>query len=268
MQPSEFSKLGIVIFLSYFLANKTAKLKYFVEDYLPLFMFLGLFVGLPLIEPDMGTGTVVFILALIILYISDAVSNKFMMSLLAIGIVGFVLLMVLEPYRMRRFLGFMNPWQDALGKGYQLTHSLLAFGHGGWFGVGLGNSIEKLSYLPEAHTDFILAIIAEELGISFVVIIMLLFCIIFYRGFVKIGLGTKNIYKRSFQSFMAQGISAWFLIQSFINIGVTIGLLPTKGLTLPFISYGGSSILVNFISLAILLRIDYENKILLRGGVF
>jgi cell division protein FtsW len=267
-QPSEFSKLGIVIFLSYFLANRVNGLTNFKKDYMPLLLFLVLFIALPLLEPDMGTATVVFMLALTILYVSEAISNKFMMVMIATGVVGFVLLMVLEPYRMRRFLGFMDPWQDALGKGYQLTHSLLAIGHGGWFGVGLGNSVEKLFYLPEAHTDFILAIITEELGIISVLGIILLFCIIFYRGFVKIGLGSKYMPQRKFQSLVAQGISVWFLIQAFINIGVTIGLLPTKGLTLPFISYGGSSILVNFISIAILLRIDYENKIILRGGVF
>lgn len=268
LQPSEFSKLGIVIFLSYFLSNKIDGLKNFKKDYLPLFFFLALFTALPLFEPDMGTATVVFMLALIILYVSEAISNKFMMAMIATGVVGFVLLMVLEPYRMRRFLGFLDPWQDALGKGYQLTHSLLAIGHGGWFGVGLGNSIEKLFYLPEAHTDFILAIIAEELGIFSVLGIILLFCIIFYRGFIKIGLESKQIQQRKFQSLIAQGISVWFLVQAFINIGVTIGLLPTKGLTLPFISYGGSSILVNSISIAILLRIDYENKRIMKGGIF
>jgi cell division protein FtsW len=167
---------------------------------------------------------------------------------------------------MKRVVGFLDPWQDALGKGYQLSHSLLAFGHGGWFGVGLGNSIEKLYYLPEAHTDFIMAIIGEEFGVAGVLVILLLFWIIFYRGFTMIATETKRLPGRKFQGLLAQGISVWFFAQAIVNIGVAIGMLPTKGLTLPFVSFGGSSVLVNCIALSILLKIDYENKLLKHGN--
>jgi cell division protein FtsW len=264
LQPSELSKLGIVIYLSYYLSGKTLDLHKFFYDFGPMLLVLIAYICLLLLEPDMGTATVVFIISLSMFYMSD-ISRKFILTLTAIGVVGFIFLVIVEPYRIRRFLGFMNPWDDALGKGYQLTHSLLAVGHGGWLGVGIGNSIEKLFYLPEAHTDFILAIIAEETGILGVSIILLLFFIIFYRGFTVIATESRYLMNRKFQSMVAQGISVWFLVQALINIGVTIGILPTKGLTLPFISYGGSSILINFIALAILLKIDYENKQIKRG---
>ncbi len=264
LQPSELSKLGIVIYLSYYLCDRSLSLRRFFSDYGPVLLLIGVYTVLLLLEPDMGTATVVFIISLSVFYMSN-MSRKFIITLAALGVIGFVLLVAVEPYRVRRFLGFIDPWQDALGKGYQLTHSLLAVGHGGWLGVGLGNSIEKLFYLPEAHTDFILAIIAEETGMLGVGVILLLFWIIFYRGFTVIATESRYLMNRRFQALVAQGISVWFLVQALINIGVTIGILPTKGLTLPFISYGGSSILINCIALAILLKIDYENKKLKRG---
>lgn len=264
LQPSEFSKLGIVIYLSYYLSYKSLSLKNFLTDFGPVLLIMLILMGLLLLEPDMGTTTVVFIIALSMFYLSDT-NRKFIAGLSILGILGFAFLVIVEPYRIRRFLGFMDPWQDALGKGYQLTHSLLAVGHGGWFGVGVGNSIEKLFYLPEAHTDFILAIIAEETGVVGILIILLLFWIIFYRGITVVAAEAGQLKNRKFQVFMAQGISIWFLVQALINIGVTLGILPTKGLTLPFVSYGGSSIVINFIALAILLKIDYENKKIKRG---
>ncbi|MFN8771299.1 MAG: putative lipid II flippase FtsW [Neisseriaceae bacterium] len=264
LQPSELSKLGIVIYLSYYLSVKQLQLRRFFQDFGPVLLVMLIFMGLLLLEPDMGTTTVVFIIALGMFYLSDT-SRKFIAGLTVIGIIGFAFLVIVEPYRIRRFLGFMDPWSDALGKGYQLTHSLLAVGHGGWLGVGVGNSIEKLFYLPEAHTDFILAIIAEETGVVGVLVILLLFWVIFYRGITVIAMEAKQLPRRKFQAFLAQGISIWFLVQALINIGVTMGILPTKGLTLPFISYGGSSIVINFIALAILLKIDYENKELKRN---
>jgi cell division protein FtsW len=261
IQPSELSKLGVVIYFSYYLSNKIPDLKKFIKDFTPILLVMFTFMGLLLLEPDMGTSTVIFIISLSMFYLSDT-SRKFIIGLGLIGVVGFIVLVTIEPYRVRRFLGFMDPWSDALGKGYQLTHSLLAIGHGGWLGVGVGNSIEKLFYLPEAYTDFILAIIGEETGIAGILIILLLFWIIFYRGVMIVGAQAKRLPHRKFQAFLAYGISVWFLVQALINVGVAIGVLPTKGLTLPFISYGGSSIVINFIALAILLRIDYENKII------
>ena len=265
LQPSELAKLGIAIYMANYFCGKSLCLSKFKSDILPILTTLLTVCVLLLVEPDMGSTTVVFIIALTILYLSD-LDVRVILGALAFGAVAFVLLIVFEPYRIKRVVGFLDPWLDALGKGYQLSHSLLAFGHGGWFGVGLGNSLEKLYYLPEAHTDFILAIIGEEFGVIGVVTVLILFWIIFYRGFTLIAGDTKRLAKRKFQGLLAQGISVWFFAQAVVNIGVSIGMLPTKGLTLPFVSFGGSSILVNCIALAILLKIDYENKLLKYGA--
>lgn len=264
LQPSEFAKLGMAVYLSDYVCGKTLSFKKFWNDLFPVLLAICIVSVLLLAEPDMGSATVVFIIALGILYMAD-IDRKFISGLTLFGVLGFVGLIIAAPYRMRRVLGFIDPWQDALGKGYQLTHSLLAVGHGGWFGTGLGNSIEKLFYLPEAHTDFILAIIAEETGAIGVLFILLFFWIIFYRGFRVIGNEARYLANRQFQSLLAQGISLWFLAQALVNIGVAIGVLPTKGLTLPFISFGGSSISVSSIALGILLKIDYENRQIKRG---
>ena len=264
LQPSELAKLGTAICLSYYITSKVSGLKNFVLDVLPILGVIGLVSSLLLLEPDMGSTTVVFIIALGILFMAN-IDKMIIIGFSLIGVIGFVVMILIAPYRMRRVLGFINPWEDALGKGYQLTHSLLAVGHGGWTGVGLGNSIEKLFYLPEAHTDFILAIIAEETGVAGVGVIVLLFWIIFYRGFTVVGNESHSLPNRHFQGLVAQGISLWFFAQSLVNIGVTIGILPTKGLTLPFVSFGGSSIVVSCIALAILLKIDYENKLIKLG---
>lgn len=264
LQPSELAKLGMAICLSYYITSKALGLKRFVQDVLPILGIIGLVSGLLLLEPDMGSTTVVFIIALGILFMAN-IDKIIIIGFSSIGVVGFIVLILIAPYRMRRVLGFINPWDDALGKGYQLTHSLLAIGHGGWLGVGLGNSIEKLFYLPEAHTDFILAIIAEETGVAGVGIIILLFWIIFYRGFTVVGNEAHALPNRHFQGLVAQGVSLWFFAQSLVNIGVALGILPTKGLTLPFVSFGGSSIVVSCIALAILLKIDYENKLIKLG---
>lgn len=266
IQPSEFAKLAIAMYMANYVSKRQLNFNHFLKDLLPPVLVMVVFMFLLLLEPDMGSATVVFIVALAILYLSN-LDSKFIIGLTVIGIIGFVVLVVVEPYRIRRVMGFVDPWQDALGKGYQLTHSLLAVGHGGWFGVGLGNSIEKLFYLPEAQTDFILAIIAEEFGFVGVMTIILLFWMLFYRGFILIANDARKLGNRKFQALLAQGISVWFFTQALVNVGVIIGILPTKGLTLPFISYGGSSVLVSCIALAILLRIDYENKKIKRGVI-
>lgn len=267
LQPSELAKLGIGIYMANYFCGKSLSWKNFRSDVLPVVITLLTVCGLLLAEPDMGSTTVVFLIALTILYLSD-LDARIIIGTVLFGVIAFIVLVILEPYRVKRVVGFLNPWEDALGKGYQLSHSLLAFGHGGWFGVGLGNSIEKLYYLPEAHTDFIMAIIGEEFGVVGVVVILILFWIIFYRGFTVIAGSTKRLPNRKFQELLAQGISVWFFAQAIVNIGVGIGMLPTKGLTLPFVSFGGSSILVNCIALAILLKIDYENKLLKQGIYF
>ena len=157
----------------------------------------------------------------------------------------------------------MDPWSDPYGKGYQLSHSLIAFGRGEWFGVGLGGSVEKLFYLPEAHTDFLLAVVAEELGFAGVTVVLALFVVFIYRAFA-VGRQSASL-ERYFAALVAQGIAVWLAVQAFINMGVNMGLLPTKGLTLPFMSYGGTGIVVNCIAVAIVLRIDYENRHMMAG---
>ena len=177
--------------------------------------------------------------------------------------VGFALLVVFSPYRMQRIFGFMDPWSDPYGRGYQLSHALIAFGRGEWLGVGLGASVEKLHYLPEAHTDFLLAVIAEELGLAGVALVIALFAWLVARAFA---IGRQaGLHERHFAALAAQGIGIWIGFQALINMGVNMGLLPTKGLTLPLMSYGGSGLLANFVALAILLRIDWENRQLSRG---
>jgi cell division protein FtsW len=184
-------------------------------------------------------------------------------ALAVLAAAGFALLVVTSPYRVQRIFGFMDPWADAFGKGYQLSHSLIAFGRGELFGVGLGASVEKLFYLPEAHTDFLLAVVAEELGLVGVLAVLLLFAWLVLRAFA-IGRQAATL-ERPFPALVAQGIAVWFGVQAFINMGVNMGVLPTKGLTLPLMSFGGSGIVANCLALAILLRVDWENRQLMRG---
>jgi cell division protein FtsW len=184
-------------------------------------------------------------------------------ALVAMLGLGFAVLVIASPYRMQRIFGFMDPWADPFGRGYQLSHALIAFGRGEWLGVGLGASVEKLHYLPEAHTDFLLAVIAEELGFVGVALVITLFIWIVARAFA---IGRQAaLRERPFAALAAQGIGVWIGFQALINMGVNVGLLPTKGLTLPLMSYGGSGLLVNFVAIAILLRIDWENRQLARG---
>jgi cell division protein FtsW len=190
-------------------------------------------------------------------------NGRHFVALLGMLTAGFVVLIVSSPYRMQRIFGFMDPWSDPFGRGYQLSHSLIAFGRGEWLGVGLGGSVEKLHYLPEAHTDFLLAVIAEELGFAGVALVIVLLLSIVARAFV---IGRQAaLHERHFAALAAQGIGVWIGFQALINIGVNVGLLPTKGLTLPLMSYGGSGLVVNCVALAILLRIDWESRQLSRG---
>src|SRR5258706_14476870 len=188
---------------------------------------------------------------------------KWFACLLVMMASGFAVLGLSSPYRMQRIFGFMDPWSDPFGRGYQLSHALIAFGRGEGFGVGLGASVEKLHYLPEAHTDFLLAVIAEELGLAGVVIVIALFAWIVMRAFA-IGRHAA-LRERHFAALTAQGIGLWIGVQALINMGVNMGLLPTKGLTQPLMSFAGSSLLANCVALAILLRIDWENRQLARG---
>ncbi|MCX9157860.1 putative lipid II flippase FtsW [Niveibacterium sp. 24ML] len=263
LQPSELMKLGVAIYAADYTVRKLGDMKSFRRGFLPLAGVV-LFVGFLLLrEPDFGAFVVITAIAFGILFLGG-INVRIFGLLIAVAIVGFILLIWLSPYRRERVLGFMDPWQDAFGKGYQLSHALIAFGRGEWFGVGLGGSVEKLFYLPEAHTDFLLAVVAEELGFVGVMTVVVLFAIVVQRAF-SIGRQAHSI-DHHFAGLVAQGIGIWIGVQSFINMGVNMGLLPTKGLTLPLMSFGGSGLLANCVALAVLLRIDWENRQLTRGG--
>ncbi|MCZ4304993.1 putative lipid II flippase FtsW [Zoogloeaceae bacterium G21618-S1] len=262
-QPSEAMKLFAALYAADYTVRKLPHMQSFKRAFLPMAGVVLLVGFLLLKEPDFGAFVVITAIAFGILFLGGI--NVRVFALLAVvAVIGFMLLIWLSPYRRDRIFGFMDPFQDAFGKGYQLSHALIAFGRGEWFGVGLGASVEKLFYLPEAHTDFILAIIAEELGLAGVMVVIVLFAMLVHRAFA---IGRQAIdLERFFAGLVAQGIGLWIGVQSFINMGVNMGLLPTKGLTLPLMSFGGSGIVANCLALAILLRIDWENRQIMRGG--
>ncbi|HPR07614.1 MAG TPA: putative lipid II flippase FtsW [Denitromonas sp.] len=262
-QPSEAMKLFAALYAADYTVRKLPHMASFKRAFLPMAGVVLLVGFLLLKEPDFGAFVVITAIAFGILFLGGI--NVRVFALLAVvAVIGFMLLIWLSPYRRDRIFGFMDPFQDAFGKGYQLSHALIAFGRGEWFGVGLGASVEKLFYLPEAHTDFILAIIAEELGLVGVLVVIALFAMLVHRAFA---IGRQAIdLEKFFAGLVAQGIGLWIGVQSFINMGVNMGLLPTKGLTLPLMSFGGSGIVANCLALAILLRIDWENRQIMRGG--
>lgn len=264
-QPSELMKFAAVIFAASYTVQRQEYLHSFVKGMLPMGIAVALVGGLLMAEPDMGAFVVVALIAFGILFLGG-INAKLFGGLIAVGLLSAATMIALSPFRRGRMLAFMDPWQvdNAANKGYQLTHSLMAFGRGEWFGTGLGGSVEKLHYLPEAHTDFIMAVIGEELGFVGVVVMIFLFYWIVRRAFL-IGRTALQL-DRSFAGLAAKGVAIWIGWQAFINMGVNLGLLPTKGLTLPLVSYGGSGILMNAVAMAMLLRIDFENRILMRGG--
>ncbi|BDX20842.1 putative lipid II flippase FtsW [Polynucleobacter sp. TUM22923] len=264
-QPSELMKFAAVIFAASYTVQRQEHLHSFVKGMLPMGVAVALVGGLLMDEPDMGAFVVVALIAFGVLFLGG-INAKLFGGLVLVGLLSGAIMIALSPFRRGRMLAFMDPWQvdNAANKGYQLTHSLMAFGRGEWFGLGLGGSVEKLHYLPEAHTDFIMAVIGEELGFVGVVVMIFLFYWIVRRAFL-IGRTALQL-DRSFAGLAAKGVAIWIGWQAFINMGVNLGLLPTKGLTLPLVSYGGSGILMNAVAMAMLLRIDYENRILMRGG--
>jgi cell division protein FtsW len=262
VQPSELVKLFAVLYAADYTVRKHAVLRNFKRGLLPMLGVMLLVSWLLLREPDFGALVVIAVTAFGILFLGG-MSGRHFAALLVMLAAGFSALVVFSPYRMQRIFGFMDPWSDPFGKGYQLSHALIAFGRGEWLGVGLGASVEKLLYLPEAHTDFLLAVIAEELGLVGVAAVIALFAWIVLRGFA---IGRQAaLRERHFAALAAQGIGIWIGFQALINMGVNMGLLPTKGLTLPLMSFGGSGMVVNCVALAILLRIDWENRQLARG---
>ncbi|WP_117235864.1 cell division protein FtsW [Vibrio maerlii] len=259
LQPAEVAKLSLFIFMSSYLVRKQNEVRQtFVGGFIKPVVVFGVLAVLLLGQPDLGTVVVMLVTMFGMLFIAGAKLWQFL-ALMVVGIAGVVLLILLEPYRIRRVTSFWDPWGDPFGSGYQLTQSLMAFGRGDWFGQGLGNSIQKLEYLPEAHTDFVFAVLAEELGfIGVVLVLMLIFSLVLKA--VLIG-------KRAFESeqffggYLAFGIGIWFAFQTLVNVGAAAGMVPTKGLTLPLISYGGSSLIIMSVAVSILLRIDHETRL-------
>jgi cell division protein FtsW len=269
IQPSEFMKLAVVLYAASYAVRKAAFLhaeqplrQTIVKGFLPLFLVMVFTSALLLLEPDFGAFAVIVVIAFGILYLGGLDWRLFLGLLLLLPI-GLSMILIAAPYRLQRLIAFLDPWSDPFGKGYQLSHSLIAFGRGEWLGVGLGASVEKLLYLPEAHTDFLLAVTAEELGFAGVALVIALFVWLLFRTYA-IGRQAARL-GRAFASLVALGIGIWIGVQAFINIGVNMGVLPTKGLTLPLLSFGGSGIVANCVAVAILLRVDYENRRLLRG---
>ena len=269
VQPSEFMKLAVVLYAASYAVRRAAflhaeqPLKHTIlRGFLPLFAVMVITGGLLLLEPDFGAFVVIVGIAFGILFLGG-LDWRLFIGLAALLPVALAAILVAAPYRMQRLTAFLDPWSDPLGKGYQLSHSLIAFGRGEWLGVGLGSSVEKLLFLPEAHTDFLLAVIAEELGFAGVAVVIGLFMWVLFRAY---GIGRQAArLSRPFAALVAQGIGVWIGVQAFINIGVNMGVLPTKGLTLPLLSFGGSGVVANCVAIAILLRIDYENRRMLRG---
>ena len=262
LQPSELIKLFAVLYAADYTVRKGLLNYHWSRVFLPMFAVMALVGWLLLLEPDMGSFVVICIVAGSILFLGGFNIKVFAALVIALP-VAFAALIFSSPYRMQRVVGFMDPWSDPYGKGYQLSHALIAFGRGEWFGVGLGGSLQKLFYLPEAHTDFLLAVIAEELGFVGICMVILLFAGLIIRAFA-IGRQAANL-DRQFAALVAQGIAVWLGMQAMINIGVNTGVLPTKGLTLPFLSFGGSSVVVSCIAAALLLRIDWENRRMMKG---
>ncbi len=262
LQPSEFMKLFAAMYVADYAVRRSAQMDSIVKGFLPMVAVMVLVGFLLLREPDFGAFAVVAAISISILWLGG-INVKIFIALIGMLPIAIYFLIVSSPYRLQRVIGFMDPWSDPFGKGYQLSHALIAFGRGEWFGVGLGGSVEKLLYLPEAHTDFLLAVIAEELGFVGVITVLGLFSWIVIRAF---GIGKEAISnERYFSSLLAQGIGVWIGVQAIINIGVNMGVLPTKGLTLPLLSFGGSGILANCMAIAVLLRIDYENRRIHKG---
>jgi cell division protein FtsW len=263
LQPSELMKLVVVLYAADYTVRKAELIKSFGKGFLPMLLVMLLIGGLLLQQPDFGAFAVIVTIALSILFLGGVNLRHFIGLAIVLG-TGFLTLIVSSPYRMQRILGFMDPWADPWGRGYQLSHALIAFGRGEWWGVGLGASVEKLLYLPEAHTDFLMAVIAEELGFVVVLTVILIFAWLTWRA-CRIGMQAQK-FKQHFSALCAYGIGVWLGVQAMINIGVNTGVLPTKGLTLPLMSYGGSGILVNCMAMAIVLRIARENRCALKGG--
>jgi cell division protein FtsW len=264
-QPSELAKFAVLLYAADYMVRKMDVKERFFRAVLPMAAAVAIVGVLLLAEPDMGAFMVIAVIAMGILFLGGVNARMFFL-IATILVVAFGLMIALSEWRRERIFAYLDPWSEkhALGKGYQLSHSLRAIGRGEVFGVGLGGSVEKLHWLPEAHTDFLLAVIGEEFGLFGVVILIGLFLWL-TRRIMHIGRQAIAL-DRVFAGLVAQGVGIWMGFQAFINMGVNLGALPTKGLTLPLMSYGGSAILINLVALALVMRIDYENRRMQQGG--
>lgn len=264
-QPSELAKLAMILYAASYMVRKMEIKERFFRAVLPMGVAVVVVGMLVMAEPDMGAFMVIAVIAMGILFLGGVNARMFFL-IAALVVVAFGTIVASSPWRRERIFAYLDPWSEehALGKGYQLSHSLIAIGRGEIFGVGLGGSVEKLHWLPEAHTDFLMAVIGEEFGLVGVLLAIGLFLWL-TRRIMHIGRQAIAL-DRVFAGLVAQGVGIWIGFQAFINMGVNLGALPTKGLTLPLMSFGGSAILMNVIALAIVLRIDYENRVLMRGG--
>lgn len=257
IQASELAKLFFFSYIAGYLVRKREEVQENIKGFAKPIAVFAVYALLILLQPDLGTVVVMFVTTVGLLFLAGAKLWQFF-ALILTGIALVVGLIVLEPYRMARVVGFLEPWDDPFGKGYQLVQSLMAYSQGDWFGQGLGNSVQKLQYLPEAHTDFIFAVIAEELGFVGVLSILMVLGTLVFRALLIGQTALKN--GKEYEGYLALAIGIWFAFQTMVNVGASAGILPTKGLTLPFISYGGSSLLMMTIATGILLRVDFETK--------
>ena len=264
-QPSELAKFAVLLYAANYMVRKMEVKERFFRAVLPMAAAVAIVGMLLLAEPDMGAFMVIAVIAMGILFLGGVNARMFFL-IAAVMIVAFMLMIAMSEWRRERIFAYIDPWSEknALGKGYQLSHSLIAIGRGEIFGVGLGGSVEKLHWLPEAHTDFLLAVIGEEFGLVGVLVLIGMF-LWMTRRIMHIGRQAIAL-DRVFAGLVAQGVGIWMGFQAFINMGVNLGALPTKGLTLPLMSYGGSAVLLNVVAIAVVLRIDYENRTLMRGG--
>lgn len=253
IQPSEFMKLAITIFTSKYLSKNEKELKNIKKGVLPILTILIIVFGLIMLQPDFGTGVIIVISIVALLFVSG-VNMSFFLKIGCLGLCGVAALIIAAPYRMKRIISFLNPWSDPLGSGFQIIQSLYAIGPGGLLGLGFGNSIQKHFYLPEPQTDFIFSIISEEFGFMGIIIVATLFIIIIYRGF-RISKNCEN----KFGKYLAFGITFGLAFQTILNLMVVVGLIPVTGVTLPFLSYGGSSLLITMLSIGVLLNISKYN---------
>ena len=257
IQVSELAKVTMILYLSGYLVRQQSSVRQSVLGFIRPMIVLGVVAVLLLCDPDFGATVVISGTVMAMLFLSGVKLRYFLGIVLVVGFC-LIFLAVSSPYRVARLTAFLNPWADQFNSGYQLTQSLIAFGRGGWLGTGLGDGVQKSFYLPESHTDFLFAVLAEELGLVGILLVLTLYSILVFRGFV-IGLTAYNK-ERLFAAYTAYGITFWLGLQAAINMGVNAGLLPTKGLTLPLLSYGGASVVVNCMAIALLLRIDHENR--------